>query len=59
MAVNQYNLEIEISAEDIASAFCYSTMALGNGQFKEIEDIIFVNPDRFDAADTIEIAAEI
>ena len=59
MAVNQYNLEIEISAEDISSAFCYSTMALGNGQFKEIEDIIFVNPDRFDAADTIEIAAEI
>ena len=59
MAVNQYNLEIEISAEDIASAFCYSTMALGNGQFNEIEDIIFVNPDRFDAADTIEIAAEI
>ena len=34
-------------------------MALGNGQFNEIEDIIFVNPDRFDAADTIEIAAEI
>ncbi len=59
MAVNQYNLEIEISAEDISNAFCYSTMALGNGQFKEIEDIIFVNPDSFDAADTIEIAAEI
>jgi hypothetical protein len=59
MAVNQYNLEIEISAEDISSAFCYSTMALGNGQFKAIEDIIFVNPDTFDAADTIEIAAEI
>ena len=59
MAVNQNNLEIEISAEDISSAFCYSTMALGNGQFKEIEDIIFVNPDTFDAADTVEIAAEI
>ena len=59
MAVNQNNLEIEISSEDISNAFCYSTMALGNGQFKEIEDIIFVNPDSFDAADTIEIAAEI
>jgi hypothetical protein len=59
MAVNQNNLEIEISAEDISNAFCYSTMALGNGQFKEIEDIIFVNPDTFDATDTIEIAAEI
>ena len=59
MAVNQSNMEIEISTEDIANAFCYSTMALGNGKFREIEDIIFVNPDTFDAADTIEIAAEI
>jgi hypothetical protein len=34
-------------------------MALGNGRFEEIEDIIFVNPDTFDAARTIEIATEI
>jgi hypothetical protein len=59
MAVNQNNLEIEISAEDISKAFCYSSMALGNGQFQEIENIIFVNPDTFNAADTIKIAAEI
>jgi hypothetical protein len=59
MTVNQYNLEIEIGDEDIAKAFCYSTMALGNGQFEEIEDVIFVDPDTFDAARTIEIATEI
>jgi hypothetical protein len=59
MAVNQYNLEVEISAEDISKAFCYSTMALGNGRFEEIEDVIFVNPDTFDTAHTIEIAMEI
>jgi CheY-like chemotaxis protein len=59
MAVNQYNLEVEIGDEDISKAFCYSTMALGNGQFQEIEDIIFVNPDTFDAARTMEIASEI
>ena len=59
MAVNQYNLEVEIGAGDISKAFCYSTMALGNGQFQEIEDIIFVNPDTFDAARTMEIASEI
>jgi hypothetical protein len=34
-------------------------MALGNGRFEEIQDIIFVNPDTFDAADTIKIASEI
>ena len=59
MAVNQYNLEVEIGDEDISKAFCYSSMALGNGQFAEIEDIIFVNPDTFDAAHTSEIASEI
>jgi CheY-like chemotaxis protein len=59
MTVNQNNLEVEIADEDISRAFCYSTMALGNGQFEEIEDIIFVNPDTFDAARTIEIATEI
>ena len=59
MAVNQYNLEVEIGAGDISKAFCYSTMALGNGQFQEIEDIIFENPDTFDAARTMEIASEI
>ncbi len=59
MAVNQYNLEVEIGDEDISKAFCYSTMALGNGQFEEIEDIVFVNPATFDAAHTIEIATEI
>jgi hypothetical protein len=59
MMVNQHNLEVKINDEDISKAFCYSTMALGNGQFEEIEDIIFVNPDTFDAALTSEIASEI
>jgi hypothetical protein len=59
MTVNQSNLAVEISETDISRAFCYSTMALGNGRFEEIQDIIFVNPDTFDAADTIKIAAEL
>jgi hypothetical protein len=59
MTLNQFNLDVEIGDEDIAKAFCYSTMALGNGKFEEIEDIIFVNPDTFDTARTIEIATEI
>jgi hypothetical protein len=59
MTVNQFNLEVEIADDDISKAFCYSTMALGNGQFEEIEDIILVNPETFDAASTIEIATEI
>jgi len=59
MAIRQYHLEVEIREEEIRRAFCYSTMALGNGQFNQIKDIIYVNPDTFDPAHTIDIAAEV
>jgi hypothetical protein len=59
MAVTPSNLEVKISDDDISRAFCYSTMALGNGRFEEIKDIIFINPDTFNPAQTVEIAIEI
>jgi hypothetical protein len=34
-------------------------MALGNGQIGDIEDIVFVDPEAFDATRTVEIAAEV
>ena len=59
MAITQHNMDVEISDADIANAICYSSMALGNGRFKEISDIIFVDPDKFDPGHTLDIAAEI
>jgi len=59
MAVSQHQLEVEISEAEIGRAFCYSTMALGNGRSNDIRDIIYVNPQAFDPARTIEIAAEV
>ncbi|UCF90751.1 MAG: phosphoenolpyruvate synthase PpsA [Desulfobacterales bacterium] len=59
MAVSQQNIEVEIKEEEIKRAFCYSTMALGNGRYDGIADIIFVNPDTFNPARTAAIAAEI
>ena len=59
MAVGQEHLDIEISEDDIAAAFCYSTTALGNGRSNEIADIVYVNLDTFDPARTVEIAKEI
>ncbi|MCG8531184.1 MAG: hypothetical protein MI749_11020, partial [Desulfovibrionales bacterium] len=35
------------------------TQALGNGEYQNIQDLIYVNPDRFEAAKTKEIAQEI
>ncbi len=59
MGIRKQHMVVEIKVEDIAAAFCYSTTALGNGRNTEISDIIFVNPDTFDPARTVEIAAEI
>ncbi len=50
---------IDINSQEIESAFCYSTNALGNAQKTDITDIVFVKPDAFDPAKTIEIAKEI
>jgi hypothetical protein len=59
MAISMHNRDVEITKKDINRAFCFSTMALGNGKFKDITDIIYVRPDSFDPARTVEIAGEI
>ncbi len=59
MAVSRNDRVIDITTEDISRAFCYSTMALGNGRFRDISDIIFVRPESFEPKDTVEIAREI
>jgi hypothetical protein len=59
MAISAQNRQVEIRREDIEQAFCFSTMALGNGKFHDISDIIFVRPDTFEPARTVEVAAEI
>ena len=59
MTVSRHDRIIDITSEDITQAFCYSTMALGNGRFRDISDIIFVRPEAFEPEDTVEIAREI
>jgi hypothetical protein len=59
MAISDHNRQVDIRRDDIENAFCYSTMALGNGKFHDISDIIFVRPDTFDPARTADIAVEI
>jgi hypothetical protein len=59
MTISHHNRDVKISKKDMAGALCYSTMALGNGQFKDIADIIYVRPEVFDPAKTTTIAAEI
>ena len=51
--------EILISVEERAKAFCRSGHALGNAVKQNMQDIVYVRPDRFDASQTIKIAQEI
>jgi len=53
------NLKIKIGEEEIRKAFCYSTLSLGNGEYEDIYDLVYVDPETFDPGKTIEIAAEI
>ncbi len=59
MGVSRYQMDVTISPDDLSAAVCYSTMALGNGLSREIADVVFVDPDRFDPAHTVDIATEI
>lgn len=51
--------DVDISEEDMARAFCVSTNALGNAVKSNIADIVYVKPETFDPAKTLEIAREI
>jgi hypothetical protein len=59
MAVARQTQNVEIDGTDRERAICYSSIALGNGQTSDIEDIVFVDPEAFDVTRTIEIAAEV
>ncbi|THB78602.1 MAG: phosphoenolpyruvate synthase PpsA [Desulfobacteraceae bacterium] len=53
------NLGVEIDTKDVPKGFCYSCMSLGNGDYKDISDIIYVDPATFNPSKTVEIAGEI
>jgi len=51
--------EIELDRGDAERAIVYSCTALGNGVSRDLEDLIYVRPDRFDPARSREIAETI
>lgn len=59
MGQYKQNLGVKIGKKEIKDAFCYSTLSLGNGEYKDIYDVVYVDPETFDPGKTIEIAAQI
>jgi hypothetical protein len=48
----EYAQEVDLTNENV---ICKSTLTLGNGQFNDIQDIILVNPKKFDAANSLNL----
>jgi hypothetical protein len=59
MAGGGESFDINISPQDREGALCRSGQALGNGRYTDIRDILYVDPDAFDAAKTVQIAGEV
>ncbi len=59
MSAREEVREVEISPEDISSAFLVSSTALGNCVNQTMSDIVFVDPETFAAEATPQIAKEI
>jgi len=59
MVLGQHQTDVKILPEDTQQAVCYSNMALGNGLYEGIEDIVYVKPHDFDPNKMIQIASEV
>jgi hypothetical protein len=59
MAAKKRWEQVKITAEDKARAFCYSETAHGNGSYRNLCDLVLVDPDAFEISRTREIAREI
>jgi hypothetical protein len=59
MSLRHRHMDIEIKAKEIERAFCYSELAMGNGEHNGLADIVYVKPEAFEPTRTVEIAGEI
>jgi CheY-like chemotaxis protein len=51
--------KVEIASDELEHAVCYSTRALGNTTQRDMADVVYIKPDRFDPARNTQIAREI
>lgn len=59
MMVAQSRMNVTITPDDMGNAFCYSDKAMGRSQETLLYDVIYVKPEAFDVAKTVEMAEEI
>ncbi|WP_319502084.1 PEP/pyruvate-binding domain-containing protein [uncultured Draconibacterium sp.] len=52
-------VEVDIEMVDEDKVFMYAEHGMGNGKIKDIHDVVFVDPDKFDKMKTKQMAQEI
>jgi CheY-like chemotaxis protein len=59
MGQYKQNFGVTITEKDLKNAFCHSTLSLGNGEYKDIRDIVYVDPKTFEPNKMPLVAGEI
>lgn len=59
MGAHEELMTVDIDLQDTSNYFCVSHGALGNTINEEMRDVVFIKPDAFDPARTVDIAKEV
>ena len=49
----------QVNLEETTDTWCFSQRTIGNGYYDDIKDIIYVDPEKFDLKESMQIAREI
>ena len=49
----------QVNLEETTDTWCFSKQTIGNGYYDDIKDIIYVDPEKFDLKESMQIAREI
>lgn len=59
IVINEQSISFRIDQPDREKMIIYSEKALGNGVYNQINDLVYVKPDQFKPAESMQIAAEL
>jgi len=59
LSVNKENINIKLDKVERNELMLSTTRAMGNGKIDNIKDIVFIDPEKFDNTQTLDIVAEI
>jgi hypothetical protein len=59
MVAGGEGLEVTIAEEDRTESICYTSHAIGNGTMDNLKDIVYLDPEHFDLAQSQHIAREV